>query len=110
MVELVRGLPAVRTLDIACSSGFLTRHLNGLVVGLDQSRSMAALARSTRTTILPTHRQAGNSRDCHPPLTYPQVAATGTGMPTGYHTIEVAQPVGTVRAWFDVAIQRLMTL
>lgn len=46
LVELVRGLPAVRTLDIACGSGFLTRHLSGLVVGLDQSRSMVALAQS----------------------------------------------------------------
>ena len=46
LVELVRGLPAVRTLDIACGSGFLTRHLSGLVVGLDQSRSMVDLAQS----------------------------------------------------------------
>ena len=46
LVELVRGLPAGRTLDIACGSGFLTRHLSGLVVGLDQSRSAVALAQS----------------------------------------------------------------
>jgi len=46
LVEFVQGLPAVRTLDIACGSGFLTRHLSGLVVGLDQSRSMVALAQS----------------------------------------------------------------
>jgi len=45
VVELVRGLPAARTLDIACGSGFLTRHLAGLVVGLDQSPSMLAVAR-----------------------------------------------------------------
>ncbi|MGH3942119.1 MAG: class I SAM-dependent methyltransferase [Pseudonocardiaceae bacterium] len=45
LVELVRSLPAVRTLDVACGSGFLTRHLRGIVVGLDQSRAMVALAR-----------------------------------------------------------------
>lgn len=46
LVELVRGLPAVRTLDVACGSGFLTRHLNGFTVGLDQSRAMVDLAQS----------------------------------------------------------------
>jgi demethylmenaquinone methyltransferase/2-methoxy-6-polyprenyl-1,4-benzoquinol methylase len=46
LVEFVRALPPARTLDVACGSGFLTRHLRGLVVGLDQSRSMVALAQS----------------------------------------------------------------
>jgi ubiquinone/menaquinone biosynthesis C-methylase UbiE len=46
LIGLVQGLPAVRTLDVACGSGFLTRHLSGLVVGLDQSRKMVALAQS----------------------------------------------------------------
>ena len=46
IVELVRALPAGRTLDVACGSGFLTRHLRGLAVGLDQSRAMVALTRS----------------------------------------------------------------
>ena len=45
LVDLVRGLPAARTLDIACGSGFLTRHLAGMVVGLDQSPSMLTVAR-----------------------------------------------------------------
>jgi SAM-dependent methyltransferase len=44
VVELVGGLPAARTLDIACGTGFLTRHLRGLVVGLDQSWAMVAIA------------------------------------------------------------------
>ena len=35
------------------------------------------------------------------PLTYPEVGATGTS----YHTVDVAQPIGTGRAWFDVAVQ-----
>jgi len=46
LITLVRTLPAARTLDVACGSGFLTRHLRGLALGLDQSRAMAALASS----------------------------------------------------------------
>jgi len=46
LVALVQALPAARTLDIACGSGFLTRHLQGFVVGLDQSRAMVDLAQS----------------------------------------------------------------
>jgi demethylmenaquinone methyltransferase/2-methoxy-6-polyprenyl-1,4-benzoquinol methylase len=45
VVELVRGLPAARTLDVACGTGFLTRHLRGATVGLDQSPGMLAVAR-----------------------------------------------------------------
>lgn len=44
LVEFVHTLPSARTLDIACGSGFLTQHLRGLAVGLDQSRAMVALA------------------------------------------------------------------
>jgi ubiquinone/menaquinone biosynthesis C-methylase UbiE len=44
--ELVRGLAPARTLDVACGTGFLTRHLRGFVVGVDQSRAMVALAQS----------------------------------------------------------------
>ncbi|HEU4658708.1 MAG TPA: class I SAM-dependent methyltransferase [Capillimicrobium sp.] len=40
------ALAPARTLDVACGTGFLTRHLRGLVVGLDQSRSMVAIAQS----------------------------------------------------------------
>src|ERR687883_1583240 len=42
----VAELPPVRTLDVACGTGFLTRHLRGEVVALDQSPSMLELARS----------------------------------------------------------------
>jgi demethylmenaquinone methyltransferase/2-methoxy-6-polyprenyl-1,4-benzoquinol methylase len=38
------ALAPVRTLDVACGTGFLTRHLPGEVVGLDQSERMLALA------------------------------------------------------------------
>lgn len=40
----LRRLPPVRTLDAACGTGFLTRHLPGEVVGLDQSAAMLAIA------------------------------------------------------------------
>jgi demethylmenaquinone methyltransferase/2-methoxy-6-polyprenyl-1,4-benzoquinol methylase len=43
---LAVGLPPARTLDVACGTGFLTRHLRGLVVGVDQSPAMVAIARS----------------------------------------------------------------
>jgi len=44
-VATVTALPPARTLDIACGTGYLTRHLRGEVVGLDQSASMLAEAR-----------------------------------------------------------------
>ncbi len=48
-VEALTGalaaLPAARTLDIACGTGFLTRNLPGDVVGLDQSATMIDEAR-----------------------------------------------------------------
>jgi ubiquinone/menaquinone biosynthesis C-methylase UbiE len=44
LVEVVQALPAGRTLDVACGTGFLTRHLRGSVVALDQSASMLAEA------------------------------------------------------------------
>jgi ubiquinone/menaquinone biosynthesis C-methylase UbiE len=48
-VEALTGalvaLPPARTLDIACGTGFLTRHLLGEVVGLDQSTAMIDEAR-----------------------------------------------------------------
>jgi ubiquinone/menaquinone biosynthesis C-methylase UbiE len=45
IVDVVRALEPVRTLDVACGTGFLTQHLRGpVVVGLDQSPSMVAIA------------------------------------------------------------------
>lgn len=46
VVELLGGLPPARTLDVACGTEFLTQHLRGYVVGLDQSPTMVAIARS----------------------------------------------------------------
>ncbi|MHB2023889.1 MAG: class I SAM-dependent methyltransferase [Mycobacteriales bacterium] len=46
LVTLVSELSPARTLDVACGSGFLTRHLCGFVVGLDRSRAMVELAQA----------------------------------------------------------------
>ena len=43
--RVVASLPPARTLDVACGTGFLTRHLRGDVTGLDQSEAMLSLAR-----------------------------------------------------------------
>jgi ubiquinone/menaquinone biosynthesis C-methylase UbiE len=43
--QAVASLPAARTLDVACGTGFLTRHLSGEVTGLDQSERMVEIAR-----------------------------------------------------------------
>ena len=40
---LVAELPAARTLDVACGTGFLTHHLHGEVTALDQSPAMCAI-------------------------------------------------------------------
>lgn len=45
LVEVVASLPPRRTLDVACGTGFLTRHLRGAVVAVDRSPAMAALAK-----------------------------------------------------------------
>ncbi len=42
--ETVAALPPLRTLDVACGTGFLTRRLRGDVVGLDQSPRMLVVA------------------------------------------------------------------
>jgi ubiquinone/menaquinone biosynthesis C-methylase UbiE len=44
LTAAISALPAARTLDVACGTGFLTRHLRGDVVGLDQSARMLAEA------------------------------------------------------------------
>jgi ubiquinone/menaquinone biosynthesis C-methylase UbiE len=40
----LESLPPARTLDVACGTGFLTRHLPGEITGLDQSSSMLEVA------------------------------------------------------------------
>jgi ubiquinone/menaquinone biosynthesis C-methylase UbiE len=43
--DVVASLPPMRTLDVACGTGFLTRHLRDDVTGLDQSDAMLGFAR-----------------------------------------------------------------
>jgi ubiquinone/menaquinone biosynthesis C-methylase UbiE len=40
LTAVVASLPPGRTLDVACGTGFLTQHLRGEVVALDQSERM----------------------------------------------------------------------
>jgi ubiquinone/menaquinone biosynthesis C-methylase UbiE len=44
LAEALRGLPAARTLDVACGTAYATRWLPGEITGLDQSARMLALA------------------------------------------------------------------
>ncbi len=44
LIHTVESLPAKRTLDVACGTGFLTRHLRGEIVGLDASESMLEIS------------------------------------------------------------------
>jgi ubiquinone/menaquinone biosynthesis C-methylase UbiE len=45
LADAIANLPPVRTLDVACGTGFLTRHLQGEVIGLDASERMLEEAR-----------------------------------------------------------------
>jgi ubiquinone/menaquinone biosynthesis C-methylase UbiE len=45
LCDAITALEPVHTLDVACGTGFLTRHVRGDVVGLDQSASMLEEAR-----------------------------------------------------------------
>lgn len=44
LIAAVERLTPARTLDVACGTGFLTRHLAGEVTAIDQSAEMVALA------------------------------------------------------------------
>jgi len=46
LIGVLAGLPPARVLDVACGTGFLTRHLRGEVTGLDQSASMLEITAS----------------------------------------------------------------
>ena len=46
LVDVLGSLPARTTLDVACGTGFLTRHLPGEVTGLDRSEAMLEQARA----------------------------------------------------------------
>jgi ubiquinone/menaquinone biosynthesis C-methylase UbiE len=44
LVDALRALPPARTLDVACGTAFLGRHLPGDVTGVDASPAMRAIA------------------------------------------------------------------
>src|SRR6185436_16559030 len=44
LVGVLESLAPARVLDVACGTGFLTQHLRGVVVGLDQSAQMIEIA------------------------------------------------------------------
>jgi ubiquinone/menaquinone biosynthesis C-methylase UbiE len=44
LLRTVSDLAPARVLDVACGTGFLTRHLRGAVVGIDQSEAMLRVA------------------------------------------------------------------
>ena len=44
LIAVLAALPPARVLDVACGTGFLTQHLRGEVVGLDQSPRMVGVA------------------------------------------------------------------
>src|SRR5690349_18611941 len=54
LLATVESRPAGRTLDVACGTGFLTQHLRGAVVALDQSEQMLAqaAAQAPRATLV----------------------------------------------------------
>ena len=56
------ALPPARTLDVACGTGFLTRHLPGKVVGLDQSEE--ARRQAPNATYVPGDALALPFEDC----------------------------------------------
>jgi ubiquinone/menaquinone biosynthesis C-methylase UbiE len=45
LIAAVAELPPTKTVDVACGTGFLTRHLRGELVIVDQSPSMLEIAR-----------------------------------------------------------------
>jgi ubiquinone/menaquinone biosynthesis C-methylase UbiE len=44
LIHAIEAQPPARTLDVACGTGFLTRHLPGEIVGVDASARMLAIA------------------------------------------------------------------
>ncbi len=61
LIGVVRRLPPARVLDVACGTGFLTRHLRGQVAALDQSARMVDIA-AVRVSGA-SHRGGGRRRE-----------------------------------------------
>jgi ubiquinone/menaquinone biosynthesis C-methylase UbiE len=45
LIATIEALTPMRTLDVACGTGFLTRYLRGEIVGIDASERMLEIAR-----------------------------------------------------------------
>ncbi len=45
LMAAIEALPPAKTLDVACGTGFVTKHLPGEVTALDQSEAMLEIAR-----------------------------------------------------------------
>jgi len=58
LIASISALDPGPTLDVACGTGFLTRHLPGEVVGLDQSGAMLAVAREQASAATFVHGDA----------------------------------------------------
>jgi SAM-dependent methyltransferase len=59
LVDALRALPPARTLDVACGTAFLGRHLPGEVTGLDASPAMRAIARERLAHVVDGDALAG---------------------------------------------------
>ena len=58
LIGLLGALPSARVLDVACGTGFLTRHLRGEVVGIDQSPTMVRVAAARAPQARIVHAEA----------------------------------------------------
>jgi ubiquinone/menaquinone biosynthesis C-methylase UbiE len=58
LIEAIEALAPGRTLDVACGTGFLTRHLPGSVVALDGSLAMLEQARVNAPKAVLVHGDA----------------------------------------------------
>jgi SAM-dependent methyltransferase len=58
LIALLEALPPARTLDVACGTAFLTRHVRGAVTALDQSPTMVAIARERLPGATVVHGEA----------------------------------------------------
>jgi len=64
LVAVLERFPAARTLDVACGTGFLTRHLSGELTLLDQSAAMLEVASARIPSAILVQSDA-------PPLPFP---------------------------------------
>ena len=108
ILTTVAALPPVRTLDVACGTGFVTRHLRGSVTGLDASARMLAIAaeRMPGATFL-----QGDALSLSPSPTTASTAsspATSTGTSTPASARRCSSAAGRRRARRGRRLQRAL--